>query len=158
MEGLGQLIIFSIVMLIGSYGAGSAPLCLPLSEEKLHMISVLGAGLLVGVAFSVIIPEGVLALIKAYSMKSESNHDRSSAIVSSPGGSADQPTNQITAGSHDHHEHSLEGLDRLMGMSLVLGFIFMMFVEQLASYISNRGNNRLPTTDSEALVQSSGNF
>ena len=45
-----------------------------------------------------------------------------------------------------------------MGMSLVLGFIFMMFVEQLASYISNRGNNRLPTTDSEALVQSSGNF
>ena len=71
MEGLGQLIIFSFVMLIGSYGAGSAPLFMPLNEEKLHMISVLGAGLLVGVAFAVIIPEGVLALIKAYTLKSQ---------------------------------------------------------------------------------------
>ena len=71
MEGLGQLIIFSIVMLIGSYGAGSAPLFIPLNEEKLHMISVLGAGLLVGVAFAVIIPEGVLALIKAYTLKAQ---------------------------------------------------------------------------------------
>ena len=26
MEGLGQLTVFSIVMLVGSYGAGSAPL------------------------------------------------------------------------------------------------------------------------------------
>ena len=70
MEGFGQLIIFSIVMLAGSYGAGSAPLFMPMSEEKLHMVSVFGAGLLVGVAFAVIIPEGVLALIKAYTLKS----------------------------------------------------------------------------------------
>ena len=77
MEGLGQLIIFSFVMLAGSYGAGSAPLFMPLSEEKLHMISVLGAGLLVGVAFAVIIPEGVLTLIKAYTLKSHHNlHQR----------------------------------------------------------------------------------
>ena len=69
MDGLGQLVIFSLVMLIGSYGSGSAPLFLPMSEEKLHMVSVLGAGLLVGVAFAVIIPEGVLALIKAYTLK-----------------------------------------------------------------------------------------
>lgn len=70
MEGLGQLIAFSMVMLVGSYGAGSAPLFMPMSEEKLHMVSVLGAGLLVGVAFAVIIPEGVLTLIKAFTMKS----------------------------------------------------------------------------------------
>ena len=79
MEGLGQLIIFSFVMMVGSYGAGSAPLFMPLNEEKLHMISVLGAGLLVGVAFAVIIPEGVLALIKAYTLKSHhSIHQRAS--------------------------------------------------------------------------------
>ena len=69
MEGLGQLIVFSIVMLVGSYGAGSAPLFMPMSEEKLHLVSVLGAGLLVGVAFAVIIPEGVLTLIKAYTLR-----------------------------------------------------------------------------------------
>lgn len=79
MEGLGQLIIFSLVMLVGSYGAGSAPLFMPMSEEKLHMVSVLGAGLLVGVAFAVIIPEGVLTLIKAYTLRSHSLQQRTSA-------------------------------------------------------------------------------
>ena len=69
MEGLGQLTIFSIVMLVGSYGAGSVPLFMSMSEEKLHLVSVLGAGLLVGVAFAVIIPEGVLTLIKAYTLR-----------------------------------------------------------------------------------------
>ena len=58
--------------------------------------------------------------------------------------------------SDSEHEHSYEGLDRIMGMSLVLGFIFMMFVEQLATYMSNSGGSRNSTTDAEALVQSSG--
>ena len=57
----------------------------------------------------------------------------------------------------DHgHGHSLEGIDRLMGISLVLGFVFMMFVEQLATYMSGSNGNRIPATDAEALVQSSG--
>ena len=74
MEGFGQLFIFSIVMLAGSYGAGSVPLFMPMSEEKLHLVSVMGAGLLVGVAFAVIIPEGVLALIKAYTIQQSHHH------------------------------------------------------------------------------------
>ena len=74
MDGFGQLFIFSLVMLFWSYGAGSAPLCMPMSEEKLQLVSVLGAGLLVGVALAVIIPEGVMTLIKAYTMK-EHNGD-----------------------------------------------------------------------------------
>ena len=57
MEGLSQLTVFSLVMLFGSYVAGSVPLFMPMSEEKLHLVSVMGAGLLVGVAFAVIVPE-----------------------------------------------------------------------------------------------------
>ena len=34
---------------------------------------------------------------------------------------------------HDNDGHTFEGLDRVMGISLVLGFIFMMLVEQIAS-------------------------
>ena len=34
----------------------------PLSEDRLHVVSVLGAGLLIGTALAVIIPEGVNAL------------------------------------------------------------------------------------------------
>ena len=62
--------------------------------------------------------------------------------------------------NNDHHhekdEVSFEGLDRLMGMSLVLGFIFMMFVEQIGAYMSSHSGNRIITTDAESLVQSSG--
>ena len=159
MEGLGKLIIFSIVMLIGSYGAGSAPLFIPLNEEKLHMISVLGAGLLVGVAFAVIIPEGVLALIKAYTLKS--HHSLQQRATDDSGSEAEKlhVGRQLNEEHHhDHEEGKFEGLDRLMGMSLVLGFIFMMFVEQLAAYMSSSGQTRVVTTDAESLVQSSGKF
>jgi hypothetical protein len=54
-----QLLIFCAVMFFGSYLAGSAPLVIGMSEEKLHRVSVLGAGLLVGTALAVIVPEGV---------------------------------------------------------------------------------------------------
>ena len=67
MEGFGQLLAFSLVMLFGSYVAGSLPLFMAMSEKNLHLVSVLGAGLLLGVALAVIIPEGLQTLIKAYS-------------------------------------------------------------------------------------------
>ncbi len=53
-------------MFFGSYFAGSAPLLFSMSEEKLQRVSVLGAGLLVGTALAIIIPEGVQTLLKSY--------------------------------------------------------------------------------------------
>lgn len=152
MEGLGQLIVFSIVMLVGSYGAGSAPLFMPMSEEKLHLVSVLGAGLLVGVAFAVIIPEGVLTLIKAYTLREHKSLQLRNDDIKA------DATSKIQE-DHHHEDHSFEGLDRLMGISLVLGFIFMMFVDQLASSMSSPASNRSTvsaTADAESLVPNSG--
>ena len=63
----------SLVMLLGSYIAGSIPLFFSLSEEKLQLVSVMGAGLLVGTALSVIIPEGMQTLNMAYRWNSNSN-------------------------------------------------------------------------------------
>ena len=59
-------------------------------------------------------------------------------------------------GHHEHEEGKFEGLDRLMGISLLLGFIFMMFVEQLATFMSSSSGTRVVTTDAESLVQASG--
>lgn len=56
------LLLLVIVMLVGSYLAGSIPLVMRLSEQKLKLVTVLGAGLLVGTALTVIIPEGIRAL------------------------------------------------------------------------------------------------
>ena len=63
-------------MLCGSYLAGSVPLFMPMSESILHLVSVMGAGLLVGVAFAVIVPEGIQTLIKAYQMKDKAVHSK----------------------------------------------------------------------------------
>ena len=62
------------------------------------------------------------------------------------------------AHEHEEHEHAFEGLDRIMGVSLVLGFIFMMLVDQVAAYMSGNGNRSNSTGDVESLVHSSGTF
>ncbi|KAL1919511.1 uncharacterized protein VTP21DRAFT_2204 [Calcarisporiella thermophila] len=51
--------ILSMVMLISSFLAGNIPLAFKLSEDRLKLTSALGAGLLVGTALIVIIPEGM---------------------------------------------------------------------------------------------------
>ena len=67
METPLQLIIMSVVMFFGSYLFGSMPIVMPLKEKTLQRTSVFGAGLLVGTALAVIIPEGMQTMIAAYS-------------------------------------------------------------------------------------------
>lgn len=129
-----QLTLFSLVMFAGSYLAGSAPLMFSLSEEKLQRVSggmtcfiqktlidfqlpVLGAGLLVGTALAVIVPEGVQTLIHAYSSTLRQR----------------QPGDDDHGHDHHHPQDHLEGLDRAIGVSLVLGFLFMLLIDQLAT-------------------------
>lgn len=116
------LILLVLVMLVGSFLAGSIPLVVSLSEEKLKVVTVFGAGLLVGTALTVIIPEGIRAL---YSDGYDSAADHAS-ISNSPNGGV-----ETGAGHSDHHnsnEHS-----GTIGLSLVLGFVFMMIVDQISS-------------------------
>jgi len=111
MDGSTKLILLSVVMLMGSYLAGSIPLFIALSEEKLQLVSVMGAGLLLGTALSVIIPEGMQTLNMAYSgSKAEHHHDHGE--------------------EHDHEENPVP---HLIGVSLVLGFLFMLIIDQIAS-------------------------
>ncbi|CAF1340324.1 unnamed protein product, partial [Didymodactylos carnosus] len=65
------LILFSLAMFLGSYLSGLVPLAFSLSESKMRYVTVLGAGLLVGTALAVIMPEGVHAL---YINELETNH------------------------------------------------------------------------------------
>jgi len=119
MEGFGGVLVMSLVMLLGSYIAGSIPLFFSLSEEKLQLVSVMGAGLLVGTALSVIIPEGMQTLNMAYSIKEHS----------SPHGEGTEES-----GHADHHEEN--PVPHIIGVSLVLGFIFMLIVDQVANAMS----------------------
>ncbi|KAG5458713.1 MAG: hypothetical protein BJ554DRAFT_1012, partial [Olpidium bornovanus] len=60
------LVVLSFSMLIGSFLAGIVPLGFHLSETRLHVATTFGAGLLVGTALGIIVPEGVETLYAAY--------------------------------------------------------------------------------------------
>lgn len=75
------------------------------------MITIFGAGLLVGTALTVIIPEGVNSLY--------------SQAVSKVDGK------EVTAENEAAEKH--EAYSSTIGLSLVLGFVFMMVVDQIAS-------------------------
>ncbi|KAJ4921334.1 hypothetical protein JOQ06_021858 [Pogonophryne albipinna] len=90
MDDFSSISLLSLAMLVGCYVAGTIPLAVNFSEEKLKLVTVLGAGLLCGTALAVIIPEGVHAL----------------------------------------YEEILEGAHHI---SLVLGFVFMLLVDQIGS-------------------------
>ena len=62
------------------------------------------------------------------------------------------------AHEHEDHDHAFEGLDRIMGVSLVLGFIFMMLVDQVAAYMSGNGNRSNSTGDVESFNSSGAYF
>lgn len=48
-----------IAMFAGAFGSGYIPLSFSMSESRLRMVTIFGAGLLVGTALIVIIPEGI---------------------------------------------------------------------------------------------------
>ena len=74
----------------------------------------MGAGLLLGTALSVIIPEGMQTLNMAYSAKSEHHHEHGE-------------------GAEEGHDHEENPVPHLIGVSLVLGFLFMLIIDQIAS-------------------------
>jgi len=117
MDGSTKLIVLSVVMLLGSYLAGSIPLFIVMSEEKLQLVSVMGAGLLLGTALSVIIPEGMQTLNMAYSGSRLEHH-------------LDHGEEH---GDHGEHGHEENPVPHLIGVSLVLGFLFMLIIDQIAS-------------------------
>lgn len=58
LTSFSSLVLTCVLMFTGSMLAGLAPLVLKVSECQLHTISAVGAGLLIGTALGVILPEG----------------------------------------------------------------------------------------------------
>lgn len=129
MDDFSSISLLSLAMLVGCYVAGTIPLAVNFSEEKLKLITVLGAGLLCGTALAVIIPEGVHAL---YEEILESGHHSHGQV-----GDVEVSDSKVKAesalGVIEKHEHGHEQLHACIGVSLVLGFVFMLLVDQIGS-------------------------
>lgn len=135
-----MLILLVIVMLVGSYLAGNIPLVVNLSEEKLRVVTVFGAGLLVGTALTVIIPEGIRAL---YEDSKYHQHNELSSVVDNLATKNNLNNNKndinsiISETIHHSDDHS-----STIGLSLVLGFIFMLLVDQISQRRNNGPNDK----------------
>ncbi|XP_020018751.1 zinc transporter ZIP9 isoform X1 [Castor canadensis] len=126
MDDFISISLLSLAMLVGCYVAGIIPLAVNFSEERLKLVTVLGAGLLCGTALAVIVPEGVHAL---YEDILEGKHHQASEtqnVIAS-----DKAEISVV---HEHeHSHDHMQLHAYIGVSLVLGFVFMLLVDQIGS-------------------------
>jgi len=154
-----RLISLSVAMLVGSYISGSVPLAISLSEKNMQAVSIVGAGLIVGTALAVIIPEGVHALYEQ--QHEEHHHDHSGHIHRKLAEIAVKPADVVAdvnaAGDSGKYFENLHAkltpeveLHTMIGISLSLGFVFMLLIDQCFSGghshavegDSSTGNNR----------------
>ncbi|XP_028994698.1 zinc transporter ZIP9 [Betta splendens] len=127
MDDFTSISLLSLAMLVGCYVAGTIPLAVNFSEEKLKLVTVLGAGLLCGTALAVIIPEGVHALYEEILEGGHHSHSQAAEV------SETKVEAEAALGAAGKHEHSHEELHACIGVSLVLGFVFMLLVDQIGS-------------------------
>ncbi|KAJ8289652.1 hypothetical protein GJAV_G00003740 [Gymnothorax javanicus] len=131
MDDFSSISLLSLAMLVGCYVAGTIPLAVNFSEDRLKLVTVLGAGLLCGTALAVIIPEGVHSL---YEEVLEGGHH---AHALSEGADQKAVVDESVVADGDH-AHSHEHLHAYIGVSLVLGFVFMLLVDQIGgSHVHN---------------------
>jgi len=103
----------SLVMFIASFSAGTVPLAMTLSNERMKLISALGVGLLVGTSLGVVLPEGIEMLYT--SSETHTNHrllKRQEHAL----------PNAVSHGASHHEERSFH---TAIALSLVAGYLVM---------------------------------
>lgn len=121
MDGALAVFLLSLAMFLGCLLLGIIPLLISLSEQKLQLITVLGAGLLCGTALSIIIPEGV-------ELVQDSWKDRYCSSVVQSQNISESNSTLPPAAEKPLRPHLF------IGLSLVVGFVFMFLVDQIANY------------------------
>ncbi|CAD5223393.1 unnamed protein product [Bursaphelenchus okinawaensis] len=141
-------------MFFGSYFIGFLPLLGNLGESKIRMVSVFGAGLLIGTAFVVVIPEGIDAVQRHVETPHESLDQVLAKETNANSVPLDKPTlekskppppDTLKTGKEEHHDHHEEN-GKVIGFVILLGFLFMLIVDQVSKTSCGGGRRKLSTT------------
>jgi len=149
MAGFLSICTLSIAMFVGCMVAGWIPLAFSLSQRKIQLLTIFGAGLLVGTSLAVIIPEGVEMMYGQHHHHDE--HATKRAVIpiepnmDLPIDSDFPSSSDSDGGDGDEHEHGHNhGAHHAVGVSLLVGFVFMLLVDQLGGAAHGHSHSHEP--------------
>ena len=108
-----EIVLMAVSMFLVTFTVGYLPTKLGAAPHIMNLISIFGAGLLVGEALIIIVPEGISVLYK--SMMSDCTRDNLENLFSN--------------NSQSNLEERRELLHRYVGVSLIFGFTFMFLID-----------------------------
>jgi zinc transporter 9 len=130
-----EVTVLSVAMFLSTTAIGMVPMICTVSEKFLKMTSIYGAGLLVGAAFLIIIPEGLGTLIGSFT---KDGHDIDGQ---SHGGKIDPEA------LNKNEYVDVHGLGECVGLSMTLGFLLMLLIDECGKSSKNAHNHGLDQVD-----------
>lgn len=125
-----DLVLLSFIMLVLTFVMGLIPIKLYVGPQVMNLIATLACGLLLGVAFIVILPEGIEMLLHGL----EHGHDHEEEHHSDEhdehededhhSDEHDEHDDHDDHDDHDEHEGELDG--PMAGLAIIAGIILMM--------------------------------
>lgn len=125
-------------MLVGSFLSGTVPMAFKLSDSKSKLLALMGSGILVGTALAIIIPEGIDSIY--------SKHDQVSLKMTQKNPPLSHNSNNV----HMKQNYNIKvdsGLAQepvqlwIIGLSLVVGFVLMLLIDQFSLRQGSYHNN-----------------
>ncbi|KAJ2526734.1 hypothetical protein IWW43_006234, partial [Coemansia sp. RSA 1935] len=103
MQAVFRLVLEGLAMFAGSWAAGCVPLYVKMDQGKFSILALFGAGLLIGAALAVILPEGIDTLSRS-----------------------------MLSGKHQSDtDEPVESMSSTIGWSLVAGFCTMFLIDNI---------------------------
>lgn len=141
MDEVYLLWFLSISMLVGSFLSGLVPMALRLSDNKSRLLALLGSGILVGTALSIIIPEGIDALYGQSTQILPSPMHESHLILD------EQISDTTNTSNNSKIDRSKSNMTWTIGSSLIVGFVLMLLIDQFSLFQGGGENHSYQSSE-----------